>query len=79
MKKYLLITMIVIPILSYSQKVHSVNYSNQSDLKVYVVKYENQCDLKVFKVKYPNQVNGNQGLWFFTDYGNQSDKKIILC
>jgi hypothetical protein len=32
----------------------------------------------VFKVKYPNQVNGNQGLWFFTDYGNQSDKKLYF-
>ena len=38
----------LIPTLSYSQKVFSVDYSNQSDLKVFVVKYENQCDLKVF-------------------------------
>lgn len=38
----------LIPTLSYSQKVFSVDYSNQSYLKVFVVKYENQCDLKVF-------------------------------
>ena len=62
MKKYLLIIFILISTISYSQKVHSVNYSNQSDLKVYLVKYENQCNLKMFKVKYPNQVNGNKKL-----------------
>jgi len=78
MKKFVFIFLTLIPTLSYSQKVHSVNYSNQSDLKVYVVKYENQCDLKVFKVKYSNQVNGNQGLWFFTDYQNQTDLKIFF-
>jgi hypothetical protein len=36
----------------FCQKVFSVQYSNQADVKVYVVKYENQADLKVFKVKY---------------------------
>ena len=54
--KKLLIIFFITPLLSYSQKVYSVKYSNQSDVKVYVVEYENQCDLKVFKVDYPNQV-----------------------
>ena len=57
--KYLLIMLFLIPLTTYSQKVFSVKYSNQSDVKVYVVEYENQCDLKVFKVDYPNQVDGN--------------------
>ena len=55
--KNLLILLFIIPLTSYSQKVYSVKYSNQSDVKVYVVDYENQSDLKVFKVDYPNQVN----------------------
>ena len=38
-----------------AQKVFSVDYANQADIKVFVVKYENQADLKVFKVKYANQ------------------------
>lgn len=38
-----------------AQKVCSVQYPNQADVKVYVVKYENQADLKVFFVKYENQ------------------------
>ena len=52
---YLLI-LLIIPFISYSQKIFSVEYQNQSDIKVYVVEYENQSDLKVFKVDYPNQV-----------------------
>ena len=37
-----------------AQKVFSVQYSNQADLKVFVVKYANQADLKVYKVNYEN-------------------------
>ena len=61
--KKLLILLLIIPLLSYSQKVYSVKYSNQSDVKVYVVDYENQSDLKVFKADYPNHVDGDRGLW----------------
>ena len=68
---------ILLPLISYSQKIFSVEYQNQSDLKVYVVEYENQCDLKVFKVDYPNQVDGNKGLWYFVDYPNQSDESLF--
>ncbi len=64
--------------LSKAQKVFSVDYSNQADVKVFVVKYENQADLKVFKVKYENQASENDGKWFFTQYTNQSKKKIFF-
>ena len=49
----------------FSQKVFSVEYPNQADVKVYVVRYENQADLKVFKVRYENQAEDNEGKWFF--------------
>jgi hypothetical protein len=39
----------------YAQKVFSVQYANQADVKVFVVDYPNQADLKVYKVKYKNQ------------------------
>ena len=55
MKHMSILVFILIPFISFSQKVYSVEYSNQSDLKVFVVEYENQCDLKVYKVDYPNQ------------------------
>ena len=77
--KYLSILIFTLtPFISLSQKVYSVEYSNQSDLKVFVVEYENQCDLKVYKVDYPNQTKGNKGHWYFVDYPNQSDKKIFF-
>ena len=62
--KKLLIILFLVPLTSYSQKVYSVKYSNQSDVKVYVVDYENQSDLKVFKVDYPNQVDGKRVVVF---------------
>ena len=61
-----------------AQKVFSVEYPNQADVKVFVVKYENQADLKVFKVKYENQAGENNGKWFFTEYANQAKKKIYF-
>ena len=39
----------------YAQKIYSVDYENQADVKVFVVDYENQSDLKVYKVNYENQ------------------------
>ena len=62
----------------YSQKIYSVKYKSQSDIKVFVVKYESQCDLKVFQVEYKSQVKGNEGLWYFVEYESQSDKKIFF-
>jgi len=76
--KYLVIIFSLIPLTSFSQKVFSVGYPNQSDVKVFVVEYENQSDLKVFKVDQPNQIKGNKGLWYFVGYPNQSDKKIFF-
>ncbi|WP_349678073.1 DUF6150 family protein [Flavobacterium sp. UBA5153] len=61
-----------------AQKVFSVQYVNQADVKVFVVDYPNQADLKVYKVKYNNQAGKNDGLWFFTQYANQADKKIFF-
>ena len=61
-----------------AQKVYSVQYPNQANIKIYVTKYQNQADLKVYKVKYVNQVQNNNGLWFFTEYENQADLKIYF-
>ena len=63
---------------SEAQKVFSVKYENQADVRVFVVDYENQADLKVYKVKYENQAGKNNGKWFFTKYENQADKTIYF-
>jgi hypothetical protein len=79
MKKIILLTVLLLHFgLAKAQKVYSVDYENQADVKVFVVKYENQADLKVYKVKYENQAQGNDGKWFFTKYENQAKKKIFF-
>jgi hypothetical protein len=65
-------------LLTHAQKVFSVEYENQADVKVFVVPYENQADLAVFKVKYENHAGDNNGKWFFTAYENQADLKIYF-
>ena len=91
MKQLSILIFSLIPFISFSQKVYSVEYSNQSDLKVFVVEYENQSDLKVFKVDYTiRQRQTKIGiLWItptnlirkytFVEYSNQSDLKNFLC
>ena len=64
--------------LLFGQKVFSVDYVNQADVKVFVTDYPNQADLLVYKVKYVNQAGENNGKWFFVKYSNQADKKIFF-
>jgi len=79
MKKLLILTTVMLTFgLAKAQKVYSVDYANQADVKVFVVQYENQADLKVYKVKYENQAVGNDGKWFFTEYSNQAKKKVYF-
>jgi len=50
---------------SQSQKMYSVDYSSQADVKVFVVDYESQADLKVYKVDYSSQAGKNDGQLVF--------------
>ena len=52
----------------YAQKIFSVEYKSQADVKVFVEKYESQADLVVYKVKYSSLAGDNDGNWFFVDY-----------
>lgn len=61
--------LLAITMAASGQKVFSVQYPNQADVKVYVVKYENQADLKVFKVEYENQADLKI---YFVEYENQA-------
>ena len=42
----------------HSQKIFSVKYSSQADVKVFVVDYESQADLLVHKKEYSSQSSG---------------------
>ena len=75
---FFIIIILLLSLFVQAQKVYSVQYANQADIKIFVVDYPNQADLKVYKVKYNNQVSKNEGLWFFTEYSNQADKKVYF-
>ena len=55
-----------------------LTFSYATAQKVYSVDYANQADVKVFFVKYENQAGTNDGKWFFTKYPNQTKKKIFF-
>jgi hypothetical protein len=63
----------------YAQKIFSVDYANQANIKVFVVDYENQADLLVYKVSYENQVGKNDGLWIFYKICKPSRQESIFC
>ena len=79
MKKLLVLSAILLFLgTTNAQKVYSVKYESQADVKVFVVKYESQADLKVYKVDYESQAGNNDGKWFFVNYESQAKKKLFF-
>jgi len=61
MKSVLKRTLVLLCInLLFGQKVFSVDYVNQADVKVFVTDYPNQADVKIHFVKYPNRAKWTQ-------------------
>jgi hypothetical protein len=75
---HLLLFFIGFSLSGFAQKVFSVDYESQADVKIFVVDYESQADLLVFKVDYESQATGNEGLWSFVKYASQASKKIYF-
>jgi len=48
-----------------AQKVFSVRYISQTDIKVFVEKYESMAGLVVYKVDYENRAGVNNGQFCF--------------
>ena len=63
---------------SKAQKVFSVDYESQADVKVFVVEYASQADLKVFKVDYSSQAGKNDGAWILSIMRVSQIKKYFL-
>ena len=61
MKLFITIVSFFITTTVLAQKVYSVEYASQADIKVFVVDYESQADLSVFKVDYSSQAGKNNG------------------
>ena len=62
-----------------AQKVFSVEYASQADVKVFVAEYESRSDLSVYKVDYESRAGKNDGNWFFVDYASQADVIIYFA
>ena len=62
-----------------AQKVFSVAYANQADVKVFVTDYENQADLKVFKVAYANQAGKTTASGSLPTMPTRPIKPSFLC
>lgn len=63
-----------------AQKIYSVPYESQANVKVYVTEYESQADLIVYKADYESRAkkNENKGIWYFVDYPSRADVKIFF-
>ena len=75
--KAILIFILSMPLLVYSQKVFKVDHAYQADIKVFSVQHAYQADLKVYTVNHAYQAR-EDGLWFFTNHAYQADKKIFF-
>ena len=57
------------PFCMFSQKMFSVKYPSQADIKVFVTRYSSQADKKIYFVDYASQSDLKI---FFTKYSSQS-------
>jgi len=55
MKTCLFFLTLLCPFLMFSQKVFSVNYGSQAEVRVFVTDYESQADLKIYFAPYESQ------------------------
>ena len=78
MKNKILLFFIFLNFKSFSQKIFSVDYSSQADIKVFVTDYESQADLKVFKLDYQSQAKGNKGLCILQNINPKLIKRFFL-
>ena len=62
----------------YSQKLFTVDYASDSDFKVIVVEHASQADIKVYLEEVVSQVQGNRGIWHFTNIRSDADKKVLF-
>ncbi|HOY91291.1 MAG TPA: DUF6150 family protein, partial [Bacteroidales bacterium] len=64
----LLLLLLVSRIYLNSQIIYSTNYKYDADIVVYVTDYKYDADLIVYKCDYKYDAEGNNGLWYFTEY-----------
>jgi hypothetical protein len=71
-----LLTISILTLASYGQKVYVTKYQSEANYKVFVVKYKSEADViirivdKVYKAK--------NNYWYFVEHSYQSDIKIYF-
>mgnify|MGYP004355329637 CR=1 FL=1 len=78
MRWFLLLPLMACALNAFSQKVFTVDYASQADVKLFVVDYASQAHLCVFKVDYASRSKGNKGRWIWMEYASQADKKVFF-
>ena len=73
-----IILLLAMPSFLHGQKVYSVQYKSEADVKVFVVEYKSEADLIVYKCEYKSEAVENRGLWCFVDYKSEADKLIYF-
>ena len=74
----LMVFMFLTPHIICAQKIFSVKYQSESDLKVFVVDYESQADLKVYKLQYMSQAKVMMVYGILQNIKVKQIKKYIL-
>ena len=69
MRKFICIFFLFSLHLSFSQKIYSVQYKSQADVKIFVVEYKSQADKKIYFTEYKS--NSDLTI-FFVDYKSQA-------
>ena len=64
---FIILLSLLFVIKTKAQKVFSVEYASQADVKVFVADYESRADLVVYKVDYESRAGKNDAKWFFVD------------
>lgn len=63
-----------------AQRIFSVDYPHQADVKVYVTDNESRADLVVYTTNNEQRAisNDNNGIWYYTNQASRADKKIYF-
>lgn len=80
-KLFLIVVLAILSVsISNAQKIYSVDYAYQADVKVFVVDKEYKADLVVYRTDkdYKAKASENKGIWNFCSHAYQADKKIYF-
>ena len=75
--KNILLALLFIPSVSFSQLMFEVDYAWQADILLYEVDYAYQADIKYWVADYQFQADEQKHHWFLVRYPHQARYKIF--